>query len=513
MSGVLGTLVLVQLTLALGYLATRAMVRAGLSPRELLLAHRGLLLAALALPFLAGSLQVHAPWRAPVQVAHAGDLSGDTVLSVASAAAPATLSLAPRTVELGGLVILVLGLALLLRTLLDAWRLRRLVRTARPWRRVGPVRVRVHPALSAPCAISLPAPVILLDQDTAADAAARYLALRHELQHHRQGDPLWAWAWRGLRGAFGLNPAVRAWARLARELEEQACDAAVVAHPRVSPRAYGRLLLSTALRPMPQVSVAAGLVPRSSLHHRIAMLADPAPRRPLRSGLLALAGLGLLLATSLAGQGLAEDRRVSTAEFQDLVAQAAQAGVDVPDHPVIHGHLGMILTRWAPFYQRGLERRPRYQELVDSALAGADLPPFLAAVPLVESGYSNWGHPDSDEPSSGAPGTIPGRGLWMFIPRTARAYGLQVDEDVDQRFDEVEETRAAVALLADMHARYGDWGLAVAAYNMGPQAVDAAIEAGGSRDPWELTERGLLNEYAAVVMAAALVLEEPSLVR
>jgi membrane-bound lytic murein transglycosylase D len=149
---------------------------------------------------------------------------------------------------------------------------------------------------------------------------------------------------------------------------------------------------------------------------------------------------------------------------------------------------------------------------VDDVLAQAGLPPFLAAVPLVESGYSNWGAPDGDEEQSRAPGTIPGRGLWMFIAPTARQYGLRVDDTVDERLDPEKETAAAVALLSDMYDRYGDWGLALSAYNMGPRAVDAAIEAGGTRDPWELTARGLLNEYAAQVMAAALVLEAPELV-
>ncbi|MEZ4236367.1 MAG: transglycosylase SLT domain-containing protein [Myxococcota bacterium] len=55
-------------------------------------------------------------------------------------------------------------------------------------------------------------------------------------------------------------------------------------------------------------------------------------------------------------------------------------------------------------------------------------------------------------------------GLWMFIPSTARAYGLQVDDAVDERLDPASVTGAAIALLSDLQ-RYGDWALALAGYN------------------------------------------------
>jgi soluble lytic murein transglycosylase-like protein len=101
----------------------------------------------------------------------------------------------------------------------------------------------------------------------------------------------------------------------------------------------------------------------------------------------------------------------------------------------------------------------------------------------------------------------------MFIPETARAYGLAVDpEGVDQRFDAELETAAAVALLTDLHSQFGDWDLALAAYNQGPLVVQDAIERGASRDVGVLVEKGLLNGYVPEVHAAALILAQPSLV-
>jgi membrane-bound lytic murein transglycosylase D len=95
----------------------------------------------------------------------------------------------------------------------------------------------------------------------------------------------------------------------------------------------------------------------------------------------------------------------------------------------------------------------------------------------------------------------------MFIPQTARQYGLRVDEQVDERLDPELETAAAMALLTDLHDEFGDWGLALAAYNKGARAVRKAIHSSDSRSVLRLIELGALSPYAARVMAAALLME------
>jgi len=213
------------------------------------------------------------------------------------------------------------------------------------------------------------------------------------------------------------------------------------------------------------------------------------------------AQLSLLLA-------LAGPTRLVTAPA-DTSTESHRVLPDHHEHPVVQAELDqMVSGRHTAFYHRALLRQPKWADLVDTALEDAGLPAWLAAVPLVESGYSNWGAPGAAEPrQSMAPGRIPGRGLWMFIPATARQYGLRVDDKIDERFDPELETDAAVALLTDLHDSFGDWGLALAAYNQGPQAVRSAIQSGGTRDVLELIEQGELNPYAAKVMAAAALLE------
>ncbi|HEY4120992.1 MAG TPA: transglycosylase SLT domain-containing protein [Byssovorax sp.] len=145
-----------------------------------------------------------------------------------------------------------------------------------------------------------------------------------------------------------------------------------------------------------------------------------------------------------------------------------------------------------------------------AALDARGLPRAFAAVPIVESRYRNLGEAGVVGESA-APGQR-GAGVWMFIPATARRYGLRVDDEADERLDEAKETAAAAHLLADLMAEFGDEALALDGYNEGEQHVRRAIAEQGTRDPWELTRRGAINGYAADVLAAARALDDPSLV-
>lgn len=140
-----------------------------------------------------------------------------------------------------------------------------------------------------------------------------------------------------------------------------------------------------------------------------------------------------------------------------------------------------------------------HEAFIAGELLRHGLPLELLAVPLVEAGYRN--PPPGPDPRHGA-------GLWMFIAPTAREFDLTVDAERDDRLDVAAATGAAIRLLSSLHRRFGDWGLALLAYNAGSRRVERAIAETGSRDVWTLVERGHENDagYLPRVMAAILIL-------
>lgn len=149
-----------------------------------------------------------------------------------------------------------------------------------------------------------------------------------------------------------------------------------------------------------------------------------------------------------------------------------------------------------------LERRGAYTEFVLERLRARGMPTALALVPVLESGMS-----------SRATSPDEATGLWQFMEPTARAYGLRIDEWVDERRDPVRSTEAALDYLAFLHDRYGSWYLAAAAYNAGPGAVDRALRlhAGGRRGDdalywqvWDALPRET-RDYVPRLVAATLV--------
>ena len=141
--------------------------------------------------------------------------------------------------------------------------------------------------------------------------------------------------------------------------------------------------------------------------------------------------------------------------------------------------------------------------VVEPILRSHGVPVDMVAVILVESG----GRADAISPKGA-------RGLWQLMPETARSYGLRVDDVQDDRVDVFRATDAAARYLHDLYAQFGDWKLALAAYNTGEANVASAILKAHTQNFDQLASRWMLppetRNYVPRVLAAAPSLSQSS---
>lgn len=150
-----------------------------------------------------------------------------------------------------------------------------------------------------------------------------------------------------------------------------------------------------------------------------------------------------------------------------------------------------------------LSRAGRYLGMIRDTLRRNGLPEDLAFTAMIESGFNPL-----------AVSRAGAKGLWQFMAATARRYGLRVDQWVDERLDPEKATGAAAAYFRDLHAIFGSWTLAQAAYNAGEMKVLRALRATGSKDFWPLTRTSLLKretkDFVPQIQAAVLIGRDPS---
>ena len=489
--------------------------------RQLLQVAYALTIAALVLP-LTAVLPVQVDVFAPNAQVWSGatmrqqtqfDATQQFAISVAESHVSVPLS-AARTVLVG----LLLGSALpfLLLLWLDTRRIRRLIAGAEGIARRGSVRVLASEAVSVPFSFWLPSRhVIVVPFDLMLRPDELRIAIRHEAQHHRQLDTKLVYVYQLLRAVFFLNPAMHWLHKVVAELQEFACDEALVAQGKVSPAIYCSCLLRVAESAIGQRQAAIcasmlGSTSASTLRSRVEAVLRQPVTQARHSGAVVV---GLLLFAVMAGAAAAasatvQDRRISM-EQATTMARKAQAGSDFPVvlNERVLKQLNLLLGTpdGRAFVRDSLKRMRQHQVLIAQKTAQYGLPAELIAVPLAESGFRNLSR--GENPAHGA-------GIWMFIEPTARRFGLTVNQSVDQRLNVAAETDAAMRMFAGLNQTFADWGLALLAYNAGSRRVQQAIEATSSRDVWHLVEQGYENDpdYVARVMAALLIIRNPAMI-
>ncbi|HEY4230286.1 MAG TPA: transglycosylase SLT domain-containing protein [Thermoanaerobaculia bacterium] len=154
--------------------------------------------------------------------------------------------------------------------------------------------------------------------------------------------------------------------------------------------------------------------------------------------------------------------------------------------------------------EAGLGRSGRYVPMIQRIFAEAGLPQDLAWIAFIESSFLP--HARSNKAA---------HGIWQFMPRTGREYGLKSNGIIDERRDPEKATRAAATYLAYLHELFDDWYLAMAAYNAGEGKIMRGIQRTGARDFWQLAAnrnaiRKQTKNYVPAFLASVLISKNPS---
>src|ERR1700675_2786126 len=169
----------------------------------------------------------------------------------------------------------------------------------------------------------------------------------------------------------------------------------------------------------------------------------------------------------------------------------------------VAGYITYFSTRGRDTFERAFARSGRYHDMIISTLKQEGVPQDLIYLAQAESGF----HPL-------AVSRVGARGIWQFMGSRARGYGLSHNMWVDDRQDPEKSTRAAAHHLKDLYNQFGDWYLAMAAYNSGPGTVQSAVKRTGYADFWELYKRNVLpketRNYVPIILAVTIMAKNPA---
>jgi membrane-bound lytic murein transglycosylase D len=220
-----------------------------------------------------------------------------------------------------------------------------------------------------------------------------------------------------------------------------------------------------------------------------------------------------------AGDGFAEQQsepapidEANTVTFAVDPNLKAKAEADLPnlqsDLPLmindyVAGYINYFSTRGRDTFEGAMVRSGRYKEMIFRIFKEEGVPQDLIYLAQAESGFKPL-----------ALSRARARGMWQFMSSRGVGYGLHRSWWIDDRQDPEKATRAAARHLKDLYNQFGDWYLAMAAYNSGPGNVQQAVKRTGYADFWELYKRNVLpgetKNYVPIILAMTIISKNPA---
>jgi membrane-bound lytic murein transglycosylase D len=193
------------------------------------------------------------------------------------------------------------------------------------------------------------------------------------------------------------------------------------------------------------------------------------------------------------------DPRLKSKVRDEIAATSSQLPLELNDS-VLSSINFFSSDRGRKILSYGMKRSGRYRPMIQRVLEEEKVPQELIYLAQIESGF----YPRAISYRSCV-------GMWQFQAWRGKEYGLNRTAFVDERMDPEKSTRAAARHLHDLYTQFGDWYLAMAAYNCGPGCVDRAVQRTGFADFWKLRDMGALpketTNYVPVIVAITIMMK------
>ncbi len=163
-------------------------------------------------------------------------------------------------------------------------------------------------------------------------------------------------------------------------------------------------------------------------------------------------------------QASSTDDNVDPAALAEVEWELRRAQLPIEVNEAVESWMLYFATDRKSVFEYALSRGGLYSDMIQTGLRERGMPEELLYLALIESDF----HTD-------ARSRVLATGMWQFMEPTARRYGLQIDAYVDERYDPVRATDAALDHLSDLYQLYGSWYLAAAAYNAGAIRVSGVL--------------------------------------
>lgn len=184
-----------------------------------------------------------------------------------------------------------------------------------------------------------------------------------------------------------------------------------------------------------------------------------------------------------------------------LPKELSFCGEDVPLHKLdVRERLDrelLVNTYWQSNSLLAHKRARRWFPLIEGILAREGVPDDLKYIALIESGLTNVVSP------------MGAAGYWQFMKTTGPVYGLEVNDEVDERYNVVKATEAACAYLKENKAKYGSWAMAAASYNLGPGGLDKQVGRQRINNYFDLLLPEETSRYVFRILAMKEIISDP----